>query len=107
LGLTAGQIAVTPHQLRHTLATRLLNAGLKITHIQKILGHDHPRSTMIYARVADKTIEADYQQVMSQLEQQHLPLSRTPTLVPNWPVPSTGQPQRHPVAEPTNMEGTI
>jgi hypothetical protein len=63
-----------------------LNAGLKITHIQKILGHEHLDTTMIYARVLDKTVEADYQQVMHQIEQQQLPLSRTPTLVADWSV---------------------
>jgi len=86
LGQAAGAIVVTPHQLRHTLATRLLNAGMKITHIQKILGHQHLDTTMIYARVLDKTVEADYQQVMHQIELQQLPLSRTPTLVADWPV---------------------
>jgi hypothetical protein len=59
---------------------------MKITHIQKILGHQHLDTTMIYARVLDKTVEADYQQVMHQIELQQLPLSRTPTLVADWPV---------------------
>jgi site-specific recombinase XerD len=93
LGQAAGAISVTPHQLRHTLATRLLNAGMKITYIQKILGHEHLDTTMIYARVLDKTMEADYQHVMHQLEQQQLPLSRTPTLVADWPVPPTPAPK--------------
>lgn len=87
LGQAAGEIAVTPHQLRHTLATRLLNAGMQVTHIQKILGHEHLNTTMIYARVLDKTVQADYHQVMQQIEQQLPPMSRTPTFVPNWPTP--------------------
>ena len=91
LGQAAGKIAVTPHQLRHTLATRLLNAGMKVTHIQKILGHEHLNTTMIYARVLDKTVQADYQQAMQQIEQQQMPLSQTPTLVPDWPLPETDQ----------------
>ena len=91
LGQTAGEIAVTPHQLRHTLATRLLNAGMKVTHIQKILGHEHLNTTMIYARVLDKTVQADYQQVMQQIEQQQTPMSRTPTLIPNWPTPKSDE----------------
>jgi site-specific recombinase XerD len=86
LGQAAGEIAVTPHQLRHTLATRLLNAGMKVTHIQKILGHEHLNTTMIYARVLDKTVQADYQQVMQHIEQQQMPMSRTPTVVSNWPM---------------------
>jgi site-specific recombinase XerD len=39
LGQAAGVPDVTPHRLRHTLATRLLNAGMDITRIQKLLGH--------------------------------------------------------------------
>ena len=92
LGRAAGQIEVTPHRLRHTLATRLLNTGLNVTHIQKILGHDHLSTTMIYARVLDPTLEADYRQAMRHIEGQHLPLSRTPELVPNWPRPQTIEP---------------
>jgi site-specific recombinase XerD len=92
LGQAAGAIAVTPHQLRHTLTTRLLNAGMKITYIQKILGHEHLDTPMIYARVLDKTVEADYQQGMHQIEQHPWPMSQTPTLVPDWPVsPITAQ----------------
>lgn len=86
LGQAAGHIAVTPHQLRHTLATRLLNAGMAVTRIQKILGHQHLTTTMIYARVFDKTVETDYRQAMRQIERGQLPLSQTPQLVSNWPI---------------------
>ena len=89
LGQAAGGIEVTPHRLRHTMATRLLNAGMKITRIQKLLGHDHLSTTMIYARVSDATLEADYRQAMRRIEHQQMPLSRTPELVTNWPVSQT------------------
>jgi integrase/recombinase XerC len=85
LGQAAIGIKVTPHQLPHTLATRLLNAGMNITQIQKILGHDHLSTTMIYAHVLDTTLEADYQQAMRKIEGYQLPLSRTPELVAQWP----------------------
>lgn len=87
LGQAAGQIELSPHRLRHTLATRLLNVGMKETAIQKILGHEQLSTTMIYARILDKTVETDYQQAMRQIETQQLPLSRTPDLVTNWPTP--------------------
>ena len=64
----AGVTHLTAHRLRHTLATRLLNAGMDITRIQKLLGHEHVSTTMIYARVHDATIEADYHQAMSKIE---------------------------------------
>jgi len=85
LAQAAGVPNVTPHRLRHTLATRLLNAGMDITRIQKLLGHQQVTTTQIYARVFDTTVEADYHQTMNKIEQQQLPLSETPELVTDWP----------------------
>ena len=56
------------HRLRHTFATRLLNAGMDITRIQKLLGHQHLNTTLIYARVSDATVEADYRRAMRAIE---------------------------------------
>jgi site-specific recombinase XerD len=84
-GQAAGVANLTPHRLRHTLATRLLNAGMDITRIQKLLGHEHISTTMIYARVQDATVEADYRQAMSKIEIQQSPLSNTPIPVEDWP----------------------
>ena len=88
MGQAAGDIVVSPHRLRHTLATRLLNAGMKETAIQKILGHEQLSTTLIYARILDKTVETDYQQAMAQIESQQMPFSRPPDLVTNWPTPA-------------------
>ena len=60
LGVAVQITGLTPHRLRHTLATRLLNVGMDITRIQKLLGHQYISTTMIYARVHDRTVEADY-----------------------------------------------
>ena len=57
-----------PHRLRHTCATRLLNAGMDIVHIQNLLGHEHLTTTMIYARVQDATVENDFRQAIGQIE---------------------------------------
>ncbi len=88
LGQDAGGIVVSPNRLRHTLATYLLNAGMDITQIQKLLGHTNINTTMIYARVLDKTLEADYRQAMEKIERRQLPLSNTPEIVANWPTPT-------------------
>ena len=84
LGDTAGVAGVTPHRLRHTLATHLLNVGMDITQIQKLLGHQHLDTTMIYARVLDTTLEAQYRRAMAEVERQQPPLSDTPLAV-DWP----------------------
>jgi hypothetical protein len=61
-------VKVTPHQLRHTCATQLLNAGCKITSIQQLLGHRVIGSTLIYARVHDEAVAGDYYAAMSRIE---------------------------------------
>lgn len=66
-GRRAG-VKVTPHRLRHTCATQLLNAGCRVTSIQKLLGHRRLNSTMIYARAHDHTVAADYYAAMAQIE---------------------------------------
>jgi site-specific recombinase XerD len=62
-------VKVYPHRLRHTTATQLLNAGCRITSIQKFLGHKRLNSTMIYARAHDQTVSDDYFAAMERIEQ--------------------------------------
>lgn len=48
------------HRLRHTRATKLLNAGVPIHVVQDYLGHKSPEMTMHYAKTLDKTAEAEF-----------------------------------------------
>ena len=70
LGEEAGVAHVTPHRLRHTLATQLLNHGMPVASLQKLLGHATLNATQRYAHVADPTLERDYRQTMARLEQE-------------------------------------
>ena len=61
-------VKVSPHRLRHTCATQLLNAGCRITSIQKLLGHKRLDTTMIYAQVHDQSVSDDYYKAMARIE---------------------------------------
>jgi len=61
---SAGVPDVSPLRLRHTYATTLLNNGMTITALRKLMGHENLNTTLIYARLADTTVKHQYQQAM-------------------------------------------
>ncbi len=61
------RVDVSPHRLRHTLATRLLNEGMPITSLQHLLGHEHVATTLLYARVHNETVQQDYERAYARL----------------------------------------
>jgi len=57
---------VTPHVLRHTLATALLSRGCDIRYIQKLLGHASVATTQIYTHVDTQALRDAYQRAKPQ-----------------------------------------
>jgi site-specific recombinase XerD len=55
---------ITPHSLRHSYATHMLEQGIDIRYIQELLGHSRPETTMLYTHVARK----DLQEIKSPLD---------------------------------------
>jgi integrase/recombinase XerD len=64
----AGIGHVTAHQLRHTLATQAINRGMSLDAIAALLGHKTLAMTMVYARIADKTVADEYFAVTEKVE---------------------------------------
>jgi site-specific recombinase XerD len=56
------------HCLRHTCATQLLNAGMRLECLQPLLGHSSLEQTRRYARLTDKTREEEYFRAMARIE---------------------------------------
>jgi len=56
------------HCLRHTCATQLLNAGMRLECLQQVLGHSTVEQTRRYARLTDKTREQEYFRAMARIE---------------------------------------
>jgi site-specific recombinase XerD len=64
----AGVGHVHPHQLRHTLATRMINRGMSLEAIAALLGHRSMRMTLTYARISNRTVAEEYFRVTQAVE---------------------------------------
>ena len=61
---TAGIGHVTPHQLRHTYATALVNAGVSLQALMALLGHVSAAMTLRYGHLFDHTVRAEYERAL-------------------------------------------
>ena len=64
-------LKVSCHQLRHTMATQLLNADADLVTIQDLLGHTRIKTTERYCRVSNLKVQRDYHKAMEKVMQRH------------------------------------
>src|SRR5699024_12881964 len=66
---------VTPHQLRHTYATALVNAGVSLQALMSLLGHVSAQMSLRYGQLFDTTVRAEYDRALDLAKQQvHTPV---------------------------------
>ena len=60
-------LPVSCHQLRHTMATQLLNANADLVSIHDLLGHSRIKTTQRYCRVSNLKVQRDYFKAIKEL----------------------------------------
>lgn len=71
----AGLEHITTHQLRHTYATALVNAGVSLQALMALLGHMSAEMSLRYGRLFDTTVRTEYERALDLAKTQ----ARTPT----------------------------
>jgi site-specific recombinase XerD len=66
-------LKVSCHQLRHTMATQLLNADADLVIIQDLLGHNQIRTTQRYCKVSNLKVQRDYHKAIDKVMMRHGP----------------------------------
>ncbi len=64
-------LKVSCHQLRHTMATQLLNADADLVTIQDLLGHTRIKTTQRYCQVSNLKVQRDYHKAIERVMQRH------------------------------------
>jgi len=62
---------VSCHQLRHTMATQLLNADADLVTIQDLLGHTRIKTTQRYCQVSNLKVQRDYHKAIERVMDRH------------------------------------
>jgi integrase len=77
-GTDGRPLKVTPHLLRHTYGTELINGGMSLQALMALLGHVSPEMTLRYAKLANPTIRDAYDNALAKIRfDRRLPIAVT------------------------------
>jgi len=62
-------IHITCHQFRHAFGRRMAEANLPLTSLQKLLGHNSPRTTQTYARISNPVLQDEYNRAIHRVQE--------------------------------------
>lgn len=83
----AGADHTVPHQLRHTYATALVNAGVSLQSLMALLGHTSAEMSLRYGRLFDDTVRTEYERALTMAKERMgavLPEATPVELHTNW-----------------------
>ena len=83
-------VHVSPHRLRHTFATQLVNQGMPLASVAKLLGHDTLDMTQHYARLYERTVKEQFETAVVHIEG---------ILAVDWPQLADNEPVTIPVLQ--------
>jgi integrase len=78
----AGLGHVTSHQLRHTFATAMVNAGVSLQSLMALLGHVSAEMSLRYGRLFDQTVRAEYERALELAKARIGPLPQPTKRIP-------------------------
>ena len=70
-------LRITPHQLRHTFATSLVNSGISVQALMRLLGHVTVEMSLRYGHLFDATVRQQYEEALARVRQLYAPAMLT------------------------------